>query len=62
MDVGVSAQGGNGWTNRQVATLRGGVGNLGYSFSVGHIGESMAFGASMTIITTCPRRRGWTIK
>ena len=26
LDVGVSLQGGNGWTNRQVATLRGGVG------------------------------------
>jgi len=39
LDVGVSAQGGNGWTNRQVATLRGGVGNLGYAFSVGHIGS-----------------------
>ena len=39
LDVGVSAQGGNGWTNRQVATLRGGVGKLGYAFSVGHIGS-----------------------
>jgi vitamin B12 transporter len=37
LDVGVSLQGGNGWTNRQVATLRGGVGDLGYSFSVGHL-------------------------
>jgi vitamin B12 transporter len=37
LDVGVSAQGGNGWTNRQVATLRGGVGDLGYSFSVGRL-------------------------
>ena len=39
LDVGVSLQGGNGWTNRQVATLRGGVGKLGYAFSVGHIGS-----------------------
>jgi vitamin B12 transporter len=37
LDVGVSLQGGNGWTNRQVATVRGGVGDLGYSFSVGHL-------------------------
>ena len=37
LDVGVSLQGGNGWTNRQVASLRGGVGNLGYSLSVGHL-------------------------
>jgi vitamin B12 transporter len=36
-DVGVSAQGGNGYTNRQVATLRGGIGDLGYSFSVGRL-------------------------
>jgi len=35
--VGVSPQGGNGWTNRQVATLRGGVGKLGYSFSAAHL-------------------------
>lgn len=39
LDVGVSVQGGNGWTNRQVATLRGGMGNLGYSLSVGHLGS-----------------------
>jgi vitamin B12 transporter len=39
LEVGVTAQGGNGWTNRQVATLRGGLGNLGYSFSVGHLGS-----------------------
>jgi vitamin B12 transporter len=39
MDVGISAQGGNGWTNRQVATLRGGAGDLGYSLSVGHLGS-----------------------
>jgi vitamin B12 transporter len=37
LDVGVSAQGGNGWTNRQVATIRGGVGDLGYAFSVGRL-------------------------
>ena len=39
LEVGFTAQGGNGWTNRQVATLRGGLGNLGYSFSVGHLGS-----------------------
>jgi vitamin B12 transporter len=39
LEVGLTAQGGNGWTNRQVATLRGGLGNLGYSFSVGHVGS-----------------------
>ena len=39
LEVGLTAQGGNGWTNRQVATLRGGLGNLGYSFSVGHLGS-----------------------
>jgi vitamin B12 transporter len=37
LDMGVSAQGGNGYTNRQVATLRGGIGDLGYSFSVGRL-------------------------
>jgi vitamin B12 transporter len=40
LDVGVSAQGGNGWTNRQVATLRGGVGDLGYSLSVGRLASN----------------------
>jgi vitamin B12 transporter len=37
LDAGVSLQGGNGWTNRQVGTVRGGVGDLGYSLSVGHL-------------------------
>ncbi len=37
LDVGASVQGGNGWTSRQVATLRGGTGKLGYSFSVGYL-------------------------
>jgi vitamin B12 transporter len=37
LDVGVSAQGGNAYTNRQVATLRGGIGDLGYSFSVARL-------------------------
>ena len=37
LNVGVSAQGGNGWTTRQVATVRGGLGNLGYSFSLGYL-------------------------
>ena len=39
MQVGLSAQGGNWGTNREVLTLRGGVGKLGYSFSVGHLGS-----------------------
>ena len=37
LNVGVSTQGGNGWTTRQVATARGGLGNLGYSFSLGYL-------------------------
>src|SRR5882724_9765250 len=37
LEVGVSAQGGNGWTNRQVVTLRGAAGKLGYSISAAHI-------------------------
>ena len=37
LNVGVSAQGGNGWTTRQVATVRGGLGDLGYSFSLGYL-------------------------
>ena len=37
LDVGVSLQGGNGWTNRQVGTVRGALGDLGYSFSVGRL-------------------------
>jgi len=37
LEVGVSAQGGNGWTNRQVVTLRGAAGKLGYSFSAGRL-------------------------
>ena len=37
LEVGLSAQGGNGWTNRQVATLRGGAGKLGYSFSAARL-------------------------
>ncbi|HXV80145.1 MAG TPA: TonB-dependent receptor [Candidatus Binatia bacterium] len=39
LEVGLSAQGGNWWTNRQVAALRGAAGKVGYSFSVGHIGS-----------------------
>jgi len=39
MEVGFSTQGGNHGTNREVATLRGSVGKLGYSFSVGHLGS-----------------------
>jgi vitamin B12 transporter len=37
LEVGVSAQSGNGWTNRQVVTLRGAAGKLGYSISAAHI-------------------------
>ena len=32
-EFGLSAEGGNGWTNRQTLTLSGEVGRLGYSFS-----------------------------
>src|SRR5215510_12522482 len=37
LEAGLSLQGGNGYTNRQVATLTGSAGNLGYLFSVGHL-------------------------
>lgn len=37
LESGLSLQGGNGYTNRQVATLTGSAGNLGYLFSVGHL-------------------------
>ena len=33
LEAGLSLEGGNGWTNRQALTLRGGAGKLGYSFS-----------------------------
>src|SRR5262249_59954021 len=37
LDVGVSLQGGNGWTNRQVATRRGGVGDPRDSLRLGQL-------------------------
>jgi vitamin B12 transporter len=40
LEMGLTAQGGNGWTNRQAATLRGAAGKLGYSFSAAHIGSN----------------------
>jgi vitamin B12 transporter len=39
LEVGLTAQGGNGWTNRQAVTLRGSTGTLGYSFAASHIGS-----------------------
>jgi len=33
VEAGISLEGGNGWTNRQVLTLQGEAGKLGYSFS-----------------------------
>jgi vitamin B12 transporter len=40
--LGLSAEGGNGWTNRQTLTLNGGVGKLGYTFSAARL-ESDGF-------------------
>jgi vitamin B12 transporter len=37
VEAGISLEGGNGWTNRQVLTLQGEAGKLGYSFSAAHI-------------------------
>jgi vitamin B12 transporter len=37
---GLSLQGGNGRTNRQVGTVRGALGDLGYSFSVGRVASN----------------------
>jgi vitamin B12 transporter len=37
LEAGISLEGGNGWTNRQVLTLQGEAGKLGYSFSAAHI-------------------------
>jgi len=34
LEAGLSLEGGNGWTHRQAATVRGGLGRLGYSLSV----------------------------
>jgi vitamin B12 transporter len=42
MRLGLSAEGGNGWTNRQTLTLSGGVGKLGYAFSAARL-ESDGF-------------------
>ena len=42
VEAGISLEGGNGWTNRQVLTLQGEAGKLGYSFSAAHI-ESDGF-------------------
>jgi vitamin B12 transporter len=39
LEAGVSLEGGNGPTDRQVATLRGEVSKLGYSFSAARIGS-----------------------
>ncbi|MGH7769276.1 MAG: TonB-dependent receptor plug domain-containing protein, partial [Candidatus Binatia bacterium] len=36
-ELTLSAAGGNGWTHRQTATLRGAEGKLGYSLSFGHL-------------------------
>jgi vitamin B12 transporter len=41
-EAGISLEGGNGWTNRQVLTLQGEAGKLGYSFSAARI-ESDGF-------------------
>ena len=37
VEAGISLEGGNGWTNRQVLNLQGEAGKLGYSFSAAHI-------------------------
>ena len=42
LQLGLSAEGGNGWTNRQTLTLSGGVGKLGYAFSAARL-ESDGF-------------------
>jgi vitamin B12 transporter len=42
LQLGLSAEGGNGWTNRQTLTLNGGVGKLGYTFSAARL-ESDGF-------------------
>ena len=38
LEAGLSLEGGNGSTNRQLATLRGAAGKLGYSLSAAHLG------------------------
>src|SRR5918995_1028273 len=42
VEAGISLEGGNGWTNRQVLTLRGEAGRLGYSLSAARM-ESDGF-------------------
>lgn len=42
LEAGLSLEGGNGWTNRQALTLRGGAGRFGYSFSAARM-ESNGF-------------------
>jgi vitamin B12 transporter len=37
LEAGISLEGGNGWTNRQVLSLQGEAGKLGYSFSAAHL-------------------------
>jgi vitamin B12 transporter len=37
LELGLSAEGGNGWTHRQTATLNGEIRKVGYSFSVGRL-------------------------
>jgi vitamin B12 transporter len=39
LELGLSAEGGNGSTHREVLTLRGGAGKFGYSFSAARIGS-----------------------
>jgi vitamin B12 transporter len=42
LQLGLSAEGGNGWTNRQTLTLSGGIGKLGYALSAARL-ESDGF-------------------
>ena len=42
LETGISLEGGNGWTNRQVLTIGGEAGRLGYSLSAAHM-ESDGF-------------------
>ena len=37
LEAGISLEGGNGWTHRQVLSLQGEAGRLGYSFSAAHL-------------------------
>jgi vitamin B12 transporter len=40
LQAGLSLEGGNGWTNRQLLSLRGAAGKLGYSFTASHFGSA----------------------